>query len=200
MSAGLGATPVRRSFLVVGWYCRGRHTNAAISFPHACTERQFLARPSRQWRSGGQDRLQRGQPAHELQWVDLLSISASRPCSLRFQPSAYANQALARCKRRTRRASVATFRLLAPQFITTGQTRLICFAHFPPLELGGVWVFTGFRSLIRVKISAVRYCRRGSTPGPMDGIEVDQSPNPCAPLAITTIAGGSIEVDQGERT
>lgn len=70
----------------------------------------------------------------------------------------------------------------------------------PALELGGGRVFTGFRSLIRVKISAVRYCRRGPTPGPMDGIEVGQSPNPCTPLAITTIAGGSIEVEQGERT
>ena len=140
-----------------GWRCRGRHTNAAISFPHACAERQFLARPSRQWRSGGQDRLQRDQPAHEIPWVDLLSISVSR-------------------------------------------LRLSCFARFPPLSWGGRRVFTGFRSLIRVKISPVRYCRRGPTPGLMDGIEVGQSSNPCTPLAITTIAGGSIEVEQGERT
>ena len=34
----------------------------------------------------------------------------------------------------------------------------------------------------------------------MNGIDVGQSPNACTPLAITTISGGFIEVDQGERT
>jgi hypothetical protein len=84
-----------------------------------------------------------------------------------------------------------------PQFITTGPPRFVCFAHWTTELRGGGWVFIWLRSQVRVKMAALRYCRRWPTPGPMVGIDVGQRPNRCTPLAITTVPGEFVQVVEG---